>query len=96
MFFEIVKTECEQAEVFWEEYYKHVNKAHFSDGSDFDQTVMYPGELELTKWWAKIIEPIWQSKWGSSLAFGGGTNGTLYVDFTWNGSSALFPSGLLT
>ena len=46
MFSEILKTECEQAKVFWEEYYKHVNKAHFSDGSDFDQTVMYPGELE--------------------------------------------------
>ena len=45
MFSEIVKTECEQAKVFWEEYYKHVNKAHFSDGSDFDQTVMRPGTL---------------------------------------------------
>ena len=38
--------ECERVKMFWEEYFEHANKANFSDRSDFNQTVMYAGELE--------------------------------------------------
>ena len=66
------------------------NNNHDSDGSDFDQKVIYPGELEpcFKADGDKVMSQDHRThltvlaKWGSSLAFGGGTNGTLYVDFT--------------